>query len=64
MVYVGRDAVAAVQGLEDLVVVDLSLIPVVDDDLEAQVGLLPDEAVALSPCLRVVAEGRDRWPLR
>ena len=46
VVDIGRQPVACVQRLEYLVVVDLPLILVVDDALEAEVGLLPYQAVA------------------
>ena len=45
MIYVGRYPVSAMQWLEDLIIVDLSLELVVDDDLEAQVCLLPYEHI-------------------
>ena len=46
MVDIARQAVTTVEGLEDLVLIDLALVLIVDDDLEAQVGLLPDEDVS------------------
>ena len=37
--------------LEDLVPIEETRILVVDDNLEAEVGLLPDEEITSSPCL-------------
>ena len=48
MVDIGRQTVTTMDGLEDLILIEQSLIAVVDDGLEAEVGLLPYQNLDLS----------------
>ena len=48
VVDIGRQTVTTMDGLEDLILIEQSLIAVVDDGLEAEVGLLPYQYLDLS----------------